>query len=105
MAAFLAARPARIGGMDEERRAGLSPVLVAVVILLLFLVGYGLAYRYEFSGTTYTIDNGPMMPNYWHDGPVIGAIFAPANAIDKMLRPQRWAAAPTPSPASTPASS
>lgn len=74
----------------------------ACTVLIGLLAAYGLAYWYEFSGTTYTIDNGPMMPNYWHDGPVIRAILAPANAIDRTLRPERWEAVPAPSPATPP---
>jgi hypothetical protein len=39
--------------------------------------------------------------HYWDGGPVITAIFAPANAVDRLLRPDRWSAnppVPTPLP-------
>jgi len=83
----------------ERKGKWLAPFTACAVLVALMLVAYGLAYWHEFSGTTYTIDNGPKMPNYWHDGPVISALFAQANAIDRMLRPDRWAAnPPTPTP-------
>ena len=81
--------------MDEKRSVKLCVALGVTVALLLVLMAYGVAYRLEMRGT-FLLNSGPgaatVQPSYRHDSAAVRIIFAPANAIDRMQRPDVWVA-------------